>query len=92
MVTLHLPLTAETRGLFSTALIAKVKPGAYLYNVGRGAIVDPARSLTMLAQPDAAGEHLPVGVDERDRGGRDLGAAAGGGAQCVVPDRELEAV
>jgi phosphoglycerate dehydrogenase-like enzyme len=30
-VAIALPLTAETRGLFSAALIAKMKPGAYLY-------------------------------------------------------------
>jgi len=47
-VAIALPLTAETRGLFSTALIAKMKPGAYLYNVGRGAIVDPAALLDAL--------------------------------------------
>ncbi|MCA9860005.1 MAG: D-2-hydroxyacid dehydrogenase [Thermomicrobiales bacterium] len=34
------PLTDETRGLIDADRIARVKPGAYLYNVGRGPIVD----------------------------------------------------
>src|SRR5215212_12022163 len=34
------PLTPETRGLFSETLLGKIKPGASLVNVGRGAILD----------------------------------------------------
>ncbi len=59
-VAIALPLTAETRGLFSTALIAKMKPGAYLYNVGRGAIVDPAALLDALRSGHLAGAGLDV--------------------------------
>jgi hypothetical protein len=59
-VAIALPLTAETRGLFSTALIAKIKPGAYLYNVGRGAIVDPAALLDALRSGQLAGAGLDV--------------------------------
>ena len=35
-VVITLPLTAATRGLFSTARLAAMKAGAHLYNVGRG--------------------------------------------------------
>ena len=59
-VAIALPLTAETRNLFSTALIAKMKPGAYLYNVGRGAIVDPAALLEALRSGHLAGAGLDV--------------------------------
>jgi len=59
-VAIALPLTAETRGLFSTSLIAKMKPGAYLYNVGRGAIVDPAALLDALRSGHLAGAGLDV--------------------------------
>ena len=59
-VAIALPLTAETRGLFSNALIAKMKPGAYLYNVGRGAIVDPAALLDALRSGHLAGAGLDV--------------------------------
>lgn len=34
------PLTPETEGLFDTDLIERIKPGASIINVGRGAIVD----------------------------------------------------
>lgn len=40
VVTLHVPLTAETRGFFGEALISKLKRGAYLINTSRGEVVD----------------------------------------------------
>lgn len=39
-VVICLPMTAETRGLFSADVIGAMKPGAYLFNIGRGGIVD----------------------------------------------------
>ena len=59
-VAIALPLTAETRGLFSTALLAQMKRGAYLYNVGRGALVDPAALLAALRSGHLAGAGLDV--------------------------------
>jgi D-3-phosphoglycerate dehydrogenase len=41
-VTLHLPLTAETKGLFGAATFGKMKKGAYLINCARGGVVDEA--------------------------------------------------
>lgn len=38
-VVLTLPLTEDTRGLFDAERIAKMRPGARLVNVGRGAVV-----------------------------------------------------
>lgn len=38
-VVLTLPLTGETRGLFDAARIKRMRPGARLVNVGRGAVV-----------------------------------------------------
>jgi phosphoglycerate dehydrogenase-like enzyme len=59
-VAVSLPLTAATRGLFSTERLAAMKRGAYLYNVGRGATVDPAALLDALRSGRLAGAGLDV--------------------------------
>ena len=59
-VAIAAPLTAETRNLFSTARFAAMKPGAYLYNVGRGAIVDHDALLASLRSGRLAGAGLDV--------------------------------
>jgi phosphoglycerate dehydrogenase-like enzyme len=59
-VAIALPLTTETRGLFSAALLAQIKRGAYLYNVGRGALVDPVALLAALRSGQLAGAGLDV--------------------------------
>ncbi|MCR6644457.1 MAG: hypothetical protein NVV62_08030 [Terricaulis sp.] len=42
IVTLHLPYSAETRRILDAAMIARMKPGAYLVNAARGGLVDEA--------------------------------------------------
>jgi D-3-phosphoglycerate dehydrogenase len=39
-VTLHVPLTGETRGLLSSSAISSMRPDALLVNTSRGAVVD----------------------------------------------------
>jgi D-3-phosphoglycerate dehydrogenase len=39
-ITIHLPKTAETAGLFGRDLLAKAKPGVRIVNAARGGIVD----------------------------------------------------
>ena len=59
-VVITLPLTAETRDLFASQRFAAMKSGAYLYNVGRGAIVDSAALLAALRSGRLAGAGLDV--------------------------------
>ncbi len=42
IVSVHLPLTAQTRGLFGKAMFARIKPGAVFINTARGELVDEA--------------------------------------------------
>ena len=40
VVSLHTPLTAETRGMIGERFFAALKPGSYLVNTARGGVVD----------------------------------------------------
>ena len=40
VVSLHVPLTPQTRGLFNAATFAKMKRGALIVNTARGPLVD----------------------------------------------------
>ncbi|MEM0119833.1 MAG: hydroxyacid dehydrogenase [Thermoprotei archaeon] len=39
-VTLHVPLTPETKGFFNAEMLSKIKRGAYLVNASRGEVLD----------------------------------------------------
>ena len=59
-VTLHLPLTADTRKLFNEGRFAALKPGAFFVNTSRGAIVDESALLRALQSRTLAGAALDV--------------------------------
>ena len=63
-VAITLPLTRDTEGLFSAALIEKMKPGAYLYNIGRGSIVNQDALVVALQSGRLGGAGLDVTTPE----------------------------
>ena len=60
VLTLHLPLTAETHHLVDAALLARVKPGAVLVNCGRGGLLDLDAALGALRSGQLSGIGLDV--------------------------------
>jgi glyoxylate reductase len=60
VVSLHLPLTAETRHLVDTAALERMKPTAVLVNVSRGPIVDEEALVAALRAGTIAGAALDV--------------------------------
>lgn len=50
-----LPLTAETRGVFGAAEIARLKPTAFIVNIGRAAVFDEAALGTALREDRLGG-------------------------------------
>jgi D-2-hydroxyacid dehydrogenase (NADP+) len=59
-VALCLPQTARTSRLFDAAMLARLKPGAYVYNVGRGTVVETAALVAALQEGRLAGAGLDV--------------------------------
>jgi phosphoglycerate dehydrogenase-like enzyme len=60
IVSLHLPLTTETRGFIGPEQLARMKPSAILINTARGPVVDQSALLEALRQNRLAGAGIDV--------------------------------
>jgi D-3-phosphoglycerate dehydrogenase len=60
VVTVHVPLTRQTRGLLDAAALAKLKPGAIVLNVARGGIIDEQALADALASGHIGGAGIDV--------------------------------
>lgn len=63
-ISIHCPLTEQTRGLVDARLLGLMKPSAYLVNTARGAVVDEAALIDALANNRIAGAGLDVYAGE----------------------------
>ena len=59
-VSLHTPLTGETRGLIDARRLGLMKPSAYLINTARGALIDEGALLEAVRKGTIAGAALDV--------------------------------
>ena len=64
VVSIHVPLTDETRRLFQAETFAKMKPGSLLLNTARGPIVDEVALTRALENGPLAGAGLDVYENE----------------------------
>jgi phosphoglycerate dehydrogenase-like enzyme len=60
VTSLHLPLSAETERLIDAAALARMRPGAHIVNVSRGALIDDAALLEALDRGQLGGAALDV--------------------------------
>lgn len=64
IVSVHLPLTEETRGIVTRELLGRMRPSAIFLNVSRGALVDETALVDALAARRIFGAGLDVLADE----------------------------
>ena len=63
-VSVHVPLSPETQGLFEAAKFFRMKPTAFLINTSRGSVVDEAALVHALESKKIAGAALDVYENE----------------------------
>jgi D-3-phosphoglycerate dehydrogenase len=68
-VTLHVPATAHTHRMITTAHLARMRPGAYLLNASRGSVVDLEALAEALRRGHLAGAAVDVYPDEPEGNG-----------------------
>ena len=74
IITLHCPLTPQTKHLVSAAALAAMKPGVMLINTSRGAVVDTRALIAALKKGRVGSVGLDVYEEEGDLFFKDLSA------------------
>ncbi len=64
VISVHTPLTQQTRGMIGTTHLDAMKPGVHLLNVARGGIIDEAALARALASGHVAGAAIDVFATE----------------------------
>jgi D-lactate dehydrogenase len=82
IISLHLPLTPETKHLISSTTLAKMKPHCVIINTGRGELVNTADLLDALRSERLGGAGLDVYEEEGEYFYSDL-------SEYVIKDRQL---
>ena len=59
-VSVHAPLTPQTRGMMNAAVFAKMKKGAYIVNTARGPLIDEPSLVAALNSGQVGGAGLDV--------------------------------
>ena len=72
VLSLHVPLNEETRGMIGRGELALLKPSAVLINCARGGVVDEAALAAALREGRLAGAGVDVLSEEPPRGGNPL--------------------
>jgi phosphoglycerate dehydrogenase-like enzyme len=63
-ISIHCPLTSETRGMIDAAAFAAMRPGVLLVNVARGGVIDRSALIAALATDRIGGVGLDVHWEE----------------------------
>jgi len=71
-VTVHLPLTEETRHLFNSKAFASMKPGSFFLNTSRGPVMDEIALLQSLQSGHLGGAALDVREVEPPKAGSEF--------------------
>ena len=84
VVTLHVPLLPETRGLIGSDELARMKPDAVLINAARGGVVDETALAASLAEGSIGGAAVDVYSEEPPPASNPLLNLKGEGAQRIL--------
>ena len=66
VITIHLPLTPETKGIISSEIIGLIKPGAIILNTSRAGIIDNIALVDSINKNIVYGAAMDVFDEERD--------------------------